>query len=125
MLQPQPERPMRRHLFLLTIFTAALLFAAAPAQAQLWLTYGEAAEFGGEPAVRFQIYHQHGTVLAWCVGYLYFTPTQVAYEVLGPGGDRQDGFAAARDSLQVQWRGPRAPERAPGIGRGHTANPLT
>src|SRR3990167_95879 len=105
---------MRRHLFLLTIFTAALLLAAAPAQAQLWLTYGEAAEvggepparprlppppaagrrggapaqaqlwltygeaaeFGGEPAVRFQIYHQHGTVLAWCVGYLYFTPTQ-------------------------------------------------
>jgi len=105
---------MRRHLFLLLTVLTALLFTP-PARAQLWLTYGEAAEFGGEPAVRFQIYHQHGTVLAWCVGYLYFTPTQVAYEVLGPGGYRQDGFAAPRDSLQVQWRGLRAMKRSTGL----------
>jgi len=105
---------MPRHLVPLTIALLVLL-TAAPGRAQLWLTYGEAAEFGGEPAVRFQIYHQHGTVLAWCVGYLYFTPTQVAYEVLGPGGYRQDSFAAARDSMQVQWRGLRAMKRSTGL----------
>src|SRR3990172_7961269 len=100
---------------LLVAALTAVLLAAAPAQAQLWLTYGEAAEFQGEPAVRFQIYHQHGTVLAWCVGHLYFTPTQVAYEVMGPGGYRQDSFAAARDSMQVQWRGLRAMKRSTGL----------
>lgn len=105
---------MPRRLVALTIALLVLL-TAAPGGAQLWLTYGEAAEFQGEPAVRFQIYHQHGTVLARCVGYLYFTPTQVAYEVLGPGGYRQDGFAAARDSMQVQWRGLRAMKRSTGL----------
>ncbi len=106
---------MRRHLFLLLTVLTALLLTPAPGRAQLWLTYGEAAEFQGEAAVRFQIYHQHGTVLAWCVGYLYFTPTQVAYEVLGPGGYRQDGFAAPRDTVQVQWRGLRAMKRSTGL----------
>src|SRR3972149_1347949 len=106
---------MRRRLLLLIALASAVVLAAAPGRAQLWLTYGEAAEFQGEPAVRFQIYHQHGTVLAWCVGYLYFTPTQVAYEVMGPGGYRQDSFAAARDSMQVQWRGLRAMKRSTGL----------
>ena len=114
-LRLRSGRARNPKLGLLAAALTALLLAAAAGRAQLWLTYGEAAEFQGEPAVRFQIYHQHGTVLAWCVGYLYFTPTQVAYEVLGPGGYRQDGFAAARDTLQVQWRGLRAMKRSTGL----------
>lgn len=103
---------MPRRLVLMAI--ASVLLAAAPARAQLWLTYGEASQFQNEPAVRFQIYHQHGTVLAWCVGYLYFTPTQVAYEVLGPGY-KQDGFAVARESLTVEFRGQRVMKRSTGL----------
>jgi len=93
----------------------AVLFAPAPGRAQLWQSHGETAQFGGEPAVRFQVSHQHGTVLAWCVGYLYFTKTQVAYEVLGPGSYRQDSFAAPRERLQVRWLGMRAMKRAVGL----------
>lgn len=99
------RRLARRAKFLVSgLALLAVLLATAPsARAQLWLTHGEAAEYQGEPAVRFQLYHVHG--MFWCVGYLYLTPTKVAYEVLGPGSFSQDSFVQERSQVQITFPG--------------------
>lgn len=93
-----------RRTFFLGVFILLLLAAAPrPAEAQLWLTHGEASDYQGEPAVRFQVYHAHG--LSWCVGYLYLTASRIGYEVLGPRGYAQDSFVRARSEVQVSFLG--------------------
>ena len=89
----------------LGLLLAVLLLAGAlPARAQLWLTYGEAADFQGEPGVRVQVYHVHG--MLWCVGYLYLTKTRIGYEVTGgPGNYSQDSFVRGRDAVLFQISG--------------------
>lgn len=78
--------------------------AAQPAAAQLWVTHGEASDYQGEPAVRFQVYHIHG--MFWCVGYLYLTKNRIGYQVTGgPGDYSQDSFARNRSEVQFQTAG--------------------
>ncbi len=48
-----------------------------------------------EPAFRLRVHHYH----AWCNGYLYITPTRIAYDpVFTPA--QKDGFSIARSDLQ-------------------------
>lgn len=98
------RRPKRAKFLVGALALLAVLLAAAPsAWAQLWLTHGEASDYQGEPAVRFQVYHAHG--LSWCVGYLYLTANRIGYEVLGPGGYAQDSFVRPRSDVQVAFLG--------------------
>lgn len=92
---------MRRTLLAWGLACAALL--AQPAAGQLWLTHGEASEYQGEPAVRFQVWHQHG--MMWCTGHLYFTRTQVGFQVLGPERYRTDAFSQPRENVRIEFRG--------------------
>ena len=61
------------------------------------MSYVYHMDFNGEPALRFSVLHAHR---GDCAGYLYVTPTRIAYDPVFSSNYRQDGFNSPRAQLR-------------------------